>query len=441
MVGNHRWITPPRILAAGFAFIIGIGTLLLALPAASASGRPIAVMDALFTAVSATCVTGLVVMDTGTSFSLFGQIVILVMVQLGGIGFMTTATWIALALRRRISLRDRLVLKESLNQNTVEGIVRLIIKVFIYAVTVESAASVVFALQWSAEMPWKQALYYGLFHSVSLFNNAGFEIIGGFAPYVQHVGINLVSMFLIVAGGLGFIVMSDVVDYPRTRKLSLHSKVVLAMSGILTVISTVIFLVFEYGNARTLGGMDWDAKLLVSVFHAISLRSGGINTVDIAGLGPATQFMMVIMMFIGAAPGSTGGGLKITTFAVLAGAVRAAMAGKEDVVLFRNRIPKQDIQKAVTLTVIAVGTIVLATMLLLTVQDEDFMTVLFETTSAFGTVGLSMGLTPNLTPAGQVIIMLLMFTGRVGLVTLAFAIQSRPGKELYRYPEGKITIG
>ncbi|WP_426451560.1 TrkH family potassium uptake protein [Paenibacillus sp. S-38] len=441
MIGNKPFITPPRILAAGFALIIAIGTVLLSLPAASVGGGRIPVMDALFTAVSATCVTGLVVMDTGTRFTLFGEIVILVMIQLGGIGFMTTATWIALALRKRISLRDRLVLKESLNQDSVEGIVRLIIKVFIYAFTVEAVASLVFALQWAGELPWGKALYYGIFHAVSLFNNAGFEIIGGFMPYVDHVGINLVSMFLIVAGGLGFIVMSDIVDYPRTRRLSLHSKVVLSVSGILTLTSAVIFLVFEYSNERTLGGMDWDSKLLVSVFHAISLRSGGINTVDIAGLHAATQFMMVIMMFIGAAPGSTGGGLKITTFALLVGAVRAVLTGKEDVVLFRSRMPKYLIQKAVTLTLIAVAVIVAATMILLTLQDRDFMTVLFEATSAFGTVGLSMGLTPELTPAGQTVIMLLMFCGRVGLVTLAFALQSKPPKELYRYPEGRIIIG
>ncbi|TDF98362.1 Trk family potassium uptake protein [Paenibacillus piri] len=411
------------------------------LPISVQAGIRLSFIDALFTATSATCVTGLTVVNTGMHFSIFGQIILLVLVQAGGVGFMTVATWFALALKKQVSLSDRLILSETLNQTTMEGIVRLIRKVLLYSITIEGVATILYTIRWAQEMPLGRALYFAVFHSVSIFNNAGFELVGGFSPFVGDTFINLVSMLLILLGGIGFIVISDLLDYPKTKRLSIHTKVVLATTAILTLISAVCIFVFEYTNMRTLGGEHWTTQILASLFQAITLRSAGINTVDIGSLREATQFLMIIMMFIGAAPGSTGGGIKLTTFAVLVGALFSMIRGKEQVVMFRHRLPEKDIYKAVTLTVISVFIVVGFTMLLSVIQRQDLLMILFEIASAFGTVGLSMGLTEDLTFSGKIIIIILMFVGRIGLLTLAFAVQPKQKKELFRYPEGKIIIG
>jgi len=437
-------ITPPRALAGGFLLIICLGTMLLFMPAASASGHSMGFMDALFTAMSATCVTGLIIVDTGTHFSLFGQIVLLTLVQFGGVGFMTMATWISLMMRRKISLQERLILTESMNEGKMEGIITLTRKVFLYSIAIEAVAAIYFAIHWSRELSFSKALYFGIFHAVSIFNNAGFELLGGFrslTPYVDDVGMNIVSILLIFTGGVGFIVISDLIEYPKVKKLSLHSKVVLAGSAILTVIGAIVIFAFEYTNTKTLGPLSWDTKLLASVFQSVTLRSAGVNTIDIGGLRESTQLFMILMMFIGAAPGSTGGGIKVTTFIVLFAAVGAMLRGKEDVVLFRQRISKGDLYRAISVSLLAVFLLITATLLLCVFQDQNFLMILFEAASAFGTVGLSMGLTPDLTAAGKVIIVVMMFIGRIGLVTLAYALLTKRGKELYRHPEGKIIIG
>ncbi|SDD00671.1 trk system potassium uptake protein TrkH [Paenibacillus sp. UNCCL117] len=437
-------VTPPRVFALGFALIIAIGTLLLSLPAAAQSGRHTPFIDALFTATSATCVTGLAIVDTGTFYSTFGQLVILALIQLGGLGFMTTVTWFAIALRKRISLRDRIILKESLNLSGIEGVVRLILKVLLYSATIEGVAALYFSYRWSFEMPLPQAIYYGVFHAISIFNNAGFELLGGsrnLTPYVEDWGINVVSMLLILLGSIGFIVLAELVDYRHSRKLSLHSKVVLSATAVLTLVGALLIFIFEFTNTRTLGALEWDGRLLASLFQSISLRSAGVNTVDISQLRSATMFLMIIMMFIGAAPNSTGGGIKLTTFVILVGALLAMIRGKEDVVLFRHRIAKSDIYKATTFCFIGLFCVVASTMALSAVQQQDFLIILFEAVSAFGTVGLSAGLTTELTTGGKVIIIIMMYIGRVGIVTLAYALQPNPKKEPFRYPEGKLTIG
>jgi trk system potassium uptake protein TrkH len=437
-------MTPPQILLFGFLLIISIGTFLLSLPLAVQEGRSLGFLDALFTATSAACVTGLIVVDTGTHYSIFGQVVILILMQVGGLGFMTMASWFAILLRKKITLRDRLILKESMNQASMEGLVRLIRRVILYSITIEGIAALYFAIRWSFEMPVGKAIYFGIFHAVSIFNNAGFELFGDFrnmTPYVDDWGINIVSIALIFLGGIGFIVLSDLIEYPNTHKLSLHSKVVLSVSSILIVVGALVFFIFEFVNMKTFGPLSWDTKIIASFFQSANLRSGGTNTVDIASLREGTQFFMIILMFIGAAPGSTGGGIKVTTFAILIAAVVTMIRGKEDVVLFRYRLGKDSIYRATTITLIAIFILVSATMLLSTTEDHHFLMLLFEATSAFGTVGLSMGLTQDLTPIGKVIIILMMFLGRLGTLTLAYALQSTNKKELYRHPEGKITIG
>lgn len=441
-------LTPPQILVLGFAAIIFLGAGLLTLPFASATGHSIAFIDALFTATSATCVTGLVVVDTGSVYTMFGQIVIVSLIQIGGLGFMTMSTLIAFAFRKKITLKERLVLQEAFNQGSMEGIVRLIRKVIIYSLSIEAIAAVIFTIRWTFDLGFTKALYFGIWHAISMFNNAGFDLFGtvdapfvSFTGYVDDFVVNFVAMALIVLGGIGFIVMSDLMDYNTKKKLSLHSKVVLSMTGFLIVFGAIIIFIFEYTNIRTMGSLDLGGKILASFFQSVAPRTAGPNTVDIGALRQASQFFIVILMFIGASPGSTGGGIKTTTFTILISAIVTMIRGKEDIVIFRYRLAKDRILKAITLTMMALFLVIIVTMLLSTTEDSQFLKILFEVTSAFGTVGLTMGLTPELTTFGKILISLTMFAGRLGPITLAYALQPKQEKELFRYPEGKITIG
>lgn len=428
----------------GFATIILLGTLLLTLPISNTTGKPLAFIDALFTATSATCVTGLVVQDTGTFFSTFGQVVIIMLIQVGGLGFMTMATLFAFVLKRKISLRDRLLLQEAMNQGSMEGIVRLIRKVLLFSLMIEGSAAILLTVRWAVDMPFGKALYFGIFHAISMFNNAGFDLFGDFRSltgYVYDPIVNFVVMFLIVSGGIGFIVLSDMVDFRKTRRISLHSKVVLSMTAFLIVFGAIVIFVFEYSNPRTLGSLNWGGKILGSLFQSVTPRTAGANTLDLGNMRQASQFFMIILMFIGASPGSTGGGIKTTTFTLIIGAVISMLRGRDDIVLFRYRFAQERIFKALTITLVALLLVMSVAMILSTTEDSSFLMILYETTSAFGTVGLSMGLTTHLTLAGKILISLTMFAGRLGPLTLAYALGPKKGKELYRHPEGKIIIG
>lgn len=435
-------LTPSQIMVAGFMLIIAIGTMLLTLPFAS-TGDPISLIDALFAATSATTVTGLVTLETGTQFTWYGQLIILVLIQVGGIGFMTMATLFALIMRRRISLRDRLILQTAMNQVSMEGIVRLIRKVILYSFVIESIAAIILCIRWSTEMPFGRAAYYGVFHSISIFNNAGFELFGtSLIGYTDDIVVNVVAMVLIVMGGLGFIVISDVLEFKKTGKLALQSKVVLSMSAYLIVIGAIVIFILEFSNSSTLGSQHLGGKVLASFFQSVTPRSAGASTVNLGDLREVTQFFIIALMFIGASPGSAGGGIKTTTFAILIAAIIAAIRGRRDIVLFRHRLPQETIFKAVTMTLLALFLIILVSVTLSVIEPTDhFLLILFEVTSAFSTVGLSLGLTPDLTSVGKLLIVLMMFIGRVGPLTLAFALGRKSEKELYRHPEGKLMIG
>lgn len=446
----RKWIDllhldPPKILVIGFAFIILIGASLLTLPVATQNGQGLAWIDALFTATSATCVTGLVVVDTGTTFTTFGQIVVLSLIQIGGLGFMTVATFFALILRKRISLRERLLLQESLNQVSIEGIVRLSKMILIFTAIIESVGGILLALRFSFDMPLGKAFYYGFFHAISNFNNAGFDLMGDFRSltgYVADPVVNLVICSLIVLGGIGFVVMSEVYEYRHTKRLSLHTKVVLATTAMLIAVGTVLIFILEYNNPKTLQPLSIIGKFFGSLYQSITPRTAGSNTLNIGDMEHSTLFLIILLMFIGASPGSTGGGIKTTTFATLVGAVIAQVRGKEDVIFFRQRILPNMIYKSLTVTMIALFLVMMVSMILtITEKSADFMMILFESTSAFATTGLSMGLTPHLTTAGKTIIILTMFAGRVGPLTVAYAVTVRKQKEYYRYPKGKIMIG
>ena len=436
-------LTPYQILVLGFAGLILLGALLLMTPQASATGQSLSFINALFTATSATCVTGLVVVDTGTYFSLFGQMVIIGLIQAGGLGIMTMATLMALVMRRKIQLRERLIMQEALNQMTVSGVVRLTQYIIVVTVGIEFIGGSILALRWYPELG-TQGIYFGYWHAVSSFCNAGFDLFGNFnslTNYVNDITVNLTISTLIILGGIGFTVMFDVWHNHRWCKFSMHTKLVLTTTAVLLVFGTIVILLLEMNNPNTIGSLSWSGKLLGSYFQSVSTRTAGYNTVDIGSLQDATIFFMVILMFIGASPSSTGGGVKTTTIGVLIAAVWALISGKHDVEIFKRRISQQLIYKAFAIFFIAATLVIFVTMMMSITENASFLRIMFEVVSAFGTVGLTTGITTSLTDCGKMWIIITMFAGRVGPVTVALALALRTRKGMIQYPEGKINIG
>jgi trk system potassium uptake protein TrkH len=445
-----KWVklTPPQILVFGFVFIILLGSFILMLPISLNPGTSITFIDALFTATSAACVTGLVVVDTSTQFSMFGQVVILILIQIGGLGFMTMAALLFFVVRKKITLKERLLLQETMRHSSLEGIVRLVRRALVFSITIELIGAILLSIRWSFDYELQQAIYFGIFHSISFFNNAGFDLFGqvsgpfsSISIYKNDIFINFIVLILIFSGGLGFIVLSELIDYPSDRKLSLHSKVVLYTSIFLIVVGAIVIFVFEFTNSRSLQPEGIGDKMLASLFQSNTTRSGGITTLDFSAFRQATQFFVIILMFIGASPGSAGGGIKTTSFAILIASIIAMIRGKEEVTIFRYRLARDLIMRAITFTLLSLFLVVFISMVLSTLEDKQFLVILFEVTSAFGTVGLSLGLTPQLTVIGKLVICVTMFLGRLGPITLAYALQPKQEKELYRYPEGKINVG
>jgi trk system potassium uptake protein TrkH len=435
-------LTPPKVLALGFAGVILTGALLLTLPLASTYGESTDFLTALFTATSAVCVTGLVVVDTGTHFSPLGQFIILALIQVGGLGFMSMATLFFLLMGRRIGLSNRILIREAFNQIDAAGVVRLVRSVFIFTALTEGGFALVLAWRWAQELDLSRALWLGVFHSVSAFNNAGFDLFGGFRSltgYVEDPVVVLAISSLIVLGGIGFSVVVNVWE-SRVRHLTTHARLVLRMTGILIAGGTLLILLLEGSNL--LASFTWPGKILAAYFQAVTPRTAGFNTLDIAGLRSATQFFLVVLMFIGASPGSTGGGIKTTTIGLLAMAVWSQGRGQEDVVLLGRRIPVEQVNRALAVTFVSGGLVVFVTLLLCLTEGAEFLTVLFETVSAFGTVGLSMGITPKLSTLGRLLVIFTMYAGRVGPLTLVFALaQSRRPQNGVKHVEDRVLIG
>ncbi len=435
--------TPGQVLLLGFAAIILAGAVLLTLPAAVKPGGEINFLTSLFTATSAVCVTGLVVVDTGTHWTLFGQIVILALIQVGGLGFMTMGTFFAILLGRQIGLRQRLIIQESLNQTDVAGIVRLAKYLILFTFIAEFTFTLILAARWSVEMGWQKGFWFGLFHSISAFNNAGFDIFGDFRSltmYTEDITVSLCISTMFIIGGLGFSVILDLFQRFRgAGRFSLHTKLVLSFSAFLIAAGTVMVFCLEYDN--TLQNLSPAGKVLASYFQAVTPRTAGFNTLDTGALRSATQFFIIILMFIGASPGSTGGGIKTTTFAALVVYIRAMVKGKNEAEVFHRRLGQDLINKAVTILILSTALIVTVSLLLSITEKADFLTTLFEATSAFGTVGLSMGLTTELSTAGRILIILTMFLGRLGPLTVAFAMARQKRRTSMRYPEEKISVG
>ncbi|MEH7333456.1 TrkH family potassium uptake protein [Neobacillus drentensis] len=445
MQRKKKFFDPPKILVLGFAIIILIGAVLLTLPSSTTDGKGLSFLNGLFTATSATCVTGLVVVDTGTTFTTFGQLVILFLIQVGGLGFMTFATLFAFLLGKRISLKERILLQESLNNLSMEGIVRLARRILIFTAVIEFVGALLLAIRFSFDMPLGKAIYFGIFHSISNFNNAGFDLMGEFhslTSYVDDPTVTLTVCALITLGGIGFIVMNELFEFRKSKRLSLHSKVVIMTSLFLLAVGTIGIFFLELTNEKTLKPLSLHGKVLGSLFQSVTARTAGANTLNIGDLTHTSLLLIIFLMFIGASPGSTGGGIKTTTFTTLIGAVWSQIRGKEDVIFYRQRIVYETIYKALTVTVSGLFLVMITTFILtITEQGKDFLMILFESTSAFATVGLSMGLTPELSAVGKGVIIFAMFAGRVGPLTIAFAVTMRRNPDAFRYPKGKIMIG
>ncbi|MGI9861850.1 TrkH family potassium uptake protein [Moorella naiadis] len=436
-------LRPPQVLALGFAIVIAIGTLLLTLPVASETGQPVNVVDALFTATSATAVTGLNTVDTPTTYSLFGELVILALIQTGGLGFMTLSTLVALLLGKRITMKERLVMQEALNQLTVAGVVRLSRYVLGFTLLVESTGGLLLAARFSRDMPPGQALYFGFFHAISAFCNAGFSLFSAnLVDYRGDLLVNLVITTLIICGGLGFSVVADLYSKRSWQRLSLHSKIVLRTTFLLLGVGTFVILALEYTNSKSLMPLPIGEKILASYFQAVTPRTAGFNTLNIGELRPVTLLFMIVLMFIGASPGSTGGGIKTSTFATIAAAVWSIIKGKMDIEIFGRRLPRGTVLKALAVAAVSMLLVITITGILLVTEQAELEVVLFEVVSAFGTVGLTAGLTTKLTVIGKLLISLTMYIGRVGPLTLAFAIAQRLGRQgLKHYPEEGVIIG
>nr|WP_279233334.1 TrkH family potassium uptake protein [Acetobacterium tundrae] len=445
---GHR--SPTEILICGFALLILCGTCLLMLPISSRSGEGTAFINALFTATSSVCVTGLVVVDTGTYWSVFGQTVMCVLVEIGGLGFMSFATMFFVLAGKRITIKDRILIQSSVNMDSLSGIVKFVKYIFFSSIIIQTVGALLLALVFVPDFGLATGIGYSVFHSVTSFCNAGFDLMGNFKSftgYADNYLLNIVICSLIVLGGLGFAVTSDLIYVRKFKKMSMHSKVVLISTGFLLVFGFIFFIIFEFNNPKTMGNLSLHGKFLASFFQSVTPRTAGSNTIDIAGLTEPSIFLTILLMFIGASPGSTGGGVKTTTVAVLLMTVGSVLKGKKDVVVFKRTILGPVIRRSLSVLVIAVGLVFFMIFVLLcTEPGAPFDAVVFEVMSAFGTVGLTMGLTPNLSGAGKIAISLTMFIGRLGPLTIAYAISrsekhSRENVGNIKLPEGNIMIG
>lgn len=442
---------PAQLMLISFAGLIGFGTVLLMQPAATVAGQHTDLLNAFFTATSATCVTGLTVYDTATHFTLFGQMVILALLQVGGLGIMTFSVSLALLMRRSVSMKSEVVMKDVLNQNAMMNIRRLVGFIVIMTLLLETAGAAALFFSWRQYFDSTgQAVWASVFHSVSAFCNAGFSTFSNSLTRFEHnLPVNAVIAGLIVLGGIGFVVISDFYQAFQNKLKNLHgpkhkfriqSRLALSWTGGLIFFGTLLIYWLEHN--RLLADTRPDQALLVSLFQSITTRTAGFNSCNISALQPATLFVMMVLMFIGACPGGTAGGIKVTTLAVLWSMIRAGFKRRDEPELYRRTIPVETVQRAVMVLCSSLLLVCGATVLMSVFEQKDFLSVLFETVSAFGTVGLSTGLTPELSVPGRILISLLMFAGRLGPLTVGFALilkEVRPAK--YRYAEERIMIG
>ncbi len=455
-------LTPSQSIMAGFASMILIGALLLTLPFASKSGESIGFLNALFTATSANCVTGLVVVNTMEHWTWFGKIIILLLIQFGALGFMTVMTIGLLMTRRQITLRNRQVIQASFNQDGIGGMVRLVRNVILTTVIFESVGALLLAISFlaSSSMTIGESVYQGIFHSVSAFCNAGFDNMGvnGLIPYQSNVPVNLIIMVLIIAGGIGFPVWGEMRHFIknsqkkplhfRIKHLSLHSKIVICVTGILILSGMVFFLLLEWSNPNTLGGLPIWQKGLAALFQSVTLRTAGFNTIAQDGLTEASQFISCILMIIGGSSASAAGGMKTVTIGIIVFSMLSVLRGRNKLEAFGRTLPLDLLQKALTVVTTMLIVVFVSTLILCFTEQgsqfpHTFLDLLFESCSAAGTVGVTTGITPYLSPAGKIVITVCMYLGRLSPVTVVIALNTRlqAGADGVAFPKERVIIG
>ncbi len=442
---KRKHLSPTRLLALGFAVVILGGALLLCLPFATREGVHISFLDAIFTATSATCVTGLVVADTYLTFTLFGQAVILSLIQIGGLGFVAILTSVVMVTGKRIGLRERTYLMESVSALQLGGVVKLLRWMLTFTFAVEGIGALLLMIRFIPQFGIGRGIWYGIFHSVSAFCNAGFDLMGFQAPYNSLVEyrtdplVTLVIMALIILGGVGFVVWRDVLEHRRHfRKYSLHAKVVLTGTAILLVGGTIGFLIVERNH--TLAGMDMGERILAASFESVTPRTAGFNTTDLNDLSEAGVILTTLLMMVGAAPGSTGGGMKITTMAVIIMGVASSIRQREEINIFRRRLGNDQIRRAFVSGSLYVMMALGGLLVILGLQNLPIRDVVLEVFSAIGTVGLSTGVTREMEALSRIVLIILMYSGRVGGLSVLAAVAAKKTPKM-KNPEGKIIIG
>ena len=445
---RRRNLNATRIVAGSFAVIILLGTVLLNLPAASQSGQSPGLLTCLFTATSSTCVTGLVLVDTATQWSFFGQAVILGLIQLGGLGFITIMTLFSLMLRRKIGLSERLIMVSNFNLNNISGVVRLVRFTLKWTFVFELTGALILMTRFVPLYGWRQGVWLGVFHAISAFCNAGFDLLGQGAPFQSlaqfHADpvVQFTIMALIVIGGLGFFVWSDIAHRKERGRVSTYTKIVLTMTVSLLVLGAAVVLAVEYYNPDTLGPMPLWEKIMNALFQSVTFRTAGFGVLNQGALRDTTLALGSILMLIGGSSGSTAGGLKTVTIGVLLLALRAGLTGREQVTFRGRAIPYRRVLGAMTLVLVVLFLFLTASMFLSTVENLPYLDAAFEVASAMATVGLTCGITPDLTPASQSLIILLMYLGRVGILSFSIAFMTRTKYHAkVKYPEMNVMIG
>lgn len=437
--GGRLQVPPPAILAALYAVLIGAGAALLKLPIATPA--PITWSDAIFTAASAVTVTGLVVLDTGSQLTMFGQGVVMVLIQLGGLGLMTFAVLVLSMLGLPVSMSQRIFLREDLNQTSISDLLVLVRGILKVVLACEALGVALLSIVFVPEFGWGMGLWQALFHTISAFNNAGFALFpDSLSGWVGNPIINLTVPALFIFGGLGFIVVTELYAKRTWHGFSLHTKLMVVGTLALIVWSVLAFAVLEWTNPRTLGGLDWDDRLWASWFQGVTTRTAGFNTVDIGGMHDSTAMMFMSLMVIGGGSTSTAGGIKVTTFIVLLLATLAFFKRRQQLHVFGRSLGPDEVMKVLALTMVSLLTVFMAIFLITISHDGDFLDLAFEVTSAFGTVGLSRGATGELDGFGRAIIIAVMFIGRVGPLTLGFFLATR-SKPRVGYPSSKVYLG
>lgn len=437
-------LSASRKLISGFLFAIIVGTILLKLPFSLKEGRSVTVIESLFTVVSAICVTGLSVVDISQTFSNRGLSIILFFIQLGGLGVMTFSTMIFVIVGKKMSFNTRELLKEERNSESNGEVIKFIKSLLITVFLIEIIGASILFWEFNKTMPIKTAIFYGLFHSISAFCNAGFALFSdNLESFKSNEVVSLTIAYLIILGGMGFAVINSFIFIIRKGKnrFNLTAKLSLKMGILLTFIGMFMFFIFEYSNTDTIGNLTFIDKIIASFFQSVTLRTAGFNTISLVELRPATIFISYILMFIGASPGSTGGGIKTTTFAIIIYYVRGILKSKEHIEIFNRRIDWETMNKALAIIIISLAYIIILTIILLTLEDLPIERILYEVISAFATVGLSLNVTSQLGTLSRLLIIFTMFVGRLGPMTIALAFTEQKKKSSLKFPKEDILVG